>query len=577
MKLILRYMRPFVRRITGGIIMKFTGTVTELFLPWLLTYILTEIVPRTHDEGVGIVYIWGGVMLLCSFLAMAFNLLANRCAASVARDSTRDLRHDLFAKICRLDSREIDRFTTPSLISRMTTDTYYVYRMTGMMQRIGIRAPILLIGGIIITMIQDSVLSSLLLVLLPFMGLGVWFISKKGIPLYNAVQNNVDKLIRIVRENLSGIRIIKALSKTEDEKKRFSQINADVAVSETKATSIMAINSPTMQFLLNMGLVLVIWVGARRVDRDLTEPAAIIAFLQYFTLILNAMLTITRVVTMYSKAVASANRIEEVMQGEEETSPEGECAFEKKLPHICFDHVTFSYNKRSPDIRDVSFTLMRGQKLGILGPTGAGKSTVIKLLLRLYDPDEGSISIWGHDLRTIPLDTLRGMFGVVFQNDAVFRGIAADNISLGRELTEAEMLSAARDAQALDYLNEKGGLQAEIASRGQNLSGGQMQRLLLSRALSGDPEILILDDASSALDFKTEANLRKAIAENHSDATTVLIAQRISAVIHCDKILVMDDGHVCGLGTHEELMKNCELYREIAQLQLGGDYNAAQK
>ncbi|MBO2516730.1 MAG: ABC transporter ATP-binding protein [Clostridiales bacterium] len=577
MKLILRYIRPFMKRIAGGMVMKFTGTVIELFLPWLLTYILTAIVPRARAEGAGIVYIWGGVMLVCSFLAMLFNILANRSAASVARDSTRDLRHDLFAKICRLTSREIDRFTTPSLISRMTTDTYYVYRMTGMMQRIGFRAPILVIGGIIITMIQDSVLSSLLLILLPFMGLGVWFISKKGIPLYNTVQNNVDKLIRIVRENLSGIRIIKALSKTEDEKKRFSGINSAVASSETKAASMMAINSPTMQFLLNMGLVLVIWVGARRVDSDLTEPARIIAFLQYFTLILNAMLTITRVITMYSKAVASANRIDEVMQGEEESSPAAACAFEQKLPHICFDHVTFSYNKRAPNVRDVSFCLMKGQKLGILGPTGAGKSTVIKLLLRLYDTDEGSISIWGNDIRNIPLDTLRDMFGVVFQNDAVFHGAAGENISLGRGLTDDEMIQGARDAQAWDFLTEKGGLDADIASRGQNLSGGQMQRMLLSRALSGHPDILILDDASSALDFKTEANLRKALTEHHADTTTILIAQRISAVMHCDQILVMDDGDVCGLGTHEELMKSCDLYREIAQLQLGGEYDAAQK
>lgn len=310
MKLILYYIRPYVKRITGGLIMKFVGTVLELFLPWLLTFILTSAVTRAREEGMGIVYLWGGVMLLCSFGAMLFNLLANRSAAAVARDSTRALRHDLFEKITHLTSSEIDRFTTPSLISRMTTDTYYVYRMTGMMQRIGVRAPILLLGGIIITMVQDSVLSSMLLILLPFMGAGVWFISKKGIPLYQKVQQNSDKMIRIVRENLSGIRIIKALGKTEDEKKRFEAVNAQAASSEVKAATVMAVNSPVMQFLLNMGLVLVIWVGARRVNSDLTEPARIIAFLQYFTLILNAMLTITRVVTMYSKAVASANRIQ---------------------------------------------------------------------------------------------------------------------------------------------------------------------------------------------------------------------------------------------------------------------------
>ena len=577
MNLILRYIRPYMKQVIIGITVKFLSTVTELFLPWLLTFILTTVVPRTVNEGAGIIYFWGGVMLLCSLVAMFGNLLANRSASSVARDSTRQLRHDLFQKLTRLTSREIDRFTVPSLISRMTTDTYYVYRMTGMMQRIGIRAPILLIGGIVITMIQDPVLSSLLLILLPFMALGVWIISIKSIPLYTKVQQHTDKLIRIVRENLSGIRIIKALSKTEDERQRFSVINNAVAESETKASSIMAINSPVMQFLLNLGLVLVIWVGAKRVDADLTKPAQIIAFLQYFTLILNAMLTITRVLTMYSKATASANRIGEVMDGEEELSPDGPCAFEKRLPHILFDHVTFSYNKNIPDLQNISFSLMKGQRLGILGPTGAGKSTVIKLLLRLYDPDEGQISIWGQDLKTIPLDTLRRMFGTVFQNDAIFRGTARENITLGRDLPDDALLRSVQDAQAAAYLEQKNGLETEISSRGQNLSGGQSQRLLLSRALAGDPDILILDDAASALDFKTEAALRGALNERHSGSTTVIIAQRISAVMQCDQILVLEEGRVCGLGTHEELMKTCALYQEIARLQLGGETHAAEK
>ncbi len=549
---------------------KFLGTVMDLLIPALLAYMLDDIAPSRDTRKI---FLFGALMLLCSLLAWTGNVFANRVAAGVARDCTRRIRHDLFGKITHLTSQEIDRFTIPSLISRMTTDTYNVYRMIGMMQRIGIRAPILLFGGIIVTMTRDAALSGLLVALLPFMALIVWFISKKGVPLYTALQQNVDRLTRVVRENLTGIRIIKALSKTEDEKKRFSGFNQTVAASETKAASVMAVNGPTMQFLLNMGLVLVVVVGARRVHAGLTGPGNLIAFLSYFTIILNAMLTITRILTMYSKALASARRIDEVLLAQEEQEVSEERAAAADAPHIRFDHVTFSYNKKAPDIQDVSFSLQRGQRLGILGPTGAGKSTIIKLLLRLYDPDEGSVSISGQDIRSLSLESLRTKFGVVFQNDALFRGTIGENIRLGRELSLEQIDLALRDAQAA-FVSEKGGLESEVVSRGQNFSGGQQQRLLLARALAGKPDILLLDDATSALDFKTEASLRAALRDGYRDATIMIVAQRISAIMHCDLILVMEDGVPRGLGTHDELMRSCPIYQEIAALQLGGEEDA---
>lgn len=546
---------------------KFLGSIMDLFLPWLLAYMLDEIVPL-NDRG--LVYLYGGLMLLCAALAWLGNIFANRIAAGVARDATRTIRHDLFGKITRLTSREIDRFTIPSLISRMTTDTYYLYRVIGMIQRMGIRAPILLIGGVILTMTLDPVLSGLLVAMMPFMAGIVWFISKKGVPLYDTLQKNVDVLTRIVRENMTGTRIIKALSKTEDEKKRFGKHNEAVAASETKAASVMAINSPTMQFLLNMGLVLVIVVGARRVDAGHIGGGAIVAFLSYFTIILNAMLSITRILTMCSKALASSHRLEEVMNGEEEKSGEKKYFPVPGAPHIEFDNVSFSYNKKAPDVEHISFALQRGQRLGILGPTGAGKSTLIKLLLRLYDTDEGQVRISGMDIKDIPLEILRKKFGIVFQNDAIFRGTIGNNVRLGREISAEEIDRAIRDAQAA-FVQEKGGVEAEVVSRGQNFSGGQQQRMLLARALAGSPEILILDDAASALDFKTEAALRAALKAGYENTTTVTIAQRISAIMHCDLILVMEDGEPKGVGTHEELMQNCPLYKEIAHLQLGGE------
>lgn len=551
----------------GGLVIKFFGTIMDLFLPWLLAYMLDEVAPTQNREQI---FLFGGVMLLCSIIAWLGNVLANRAAASVARDAIRTIRHDLFQKITLLTSREIDRFTIPSLISRMTTDTYHIYRIIGMAQRMGIRAPILLIGGIIVTMSLDTVLSTLLIAMLPFLGLIVWFISKKGVPLYTLTQKHIDNLTRIVRENLTGIRIIKALSKTEDEKKRFDRMNETVAASETKAASVMAVNSPTMQFLLNMGLVLVIVVGAGRVNAGLSGTGNIIAFLSYFTIILQAMLTITRFLTMYSKALASAKRVDEVLDGQEEIWGGKTFTPAPNAPHIEFDRVSFSYNKKNPDVKNISFSLKQGQRLGILGPTGSGKSTLIKLLLRLYDVDSGQIRIGGKDIREIPLEKLRQMFGVVFQNDAIFRGNIENNIRLGRKISLEEMEKAIEDAQAA-FIEEKGGVSAQVVSRGQNFSGGQQQRLLLSRALAGTPDILILDDASSALDFKTEAALRAALKAGYEKTTVITIAQRISAIMHCDVILVLEDGLPQGVGTHEELMESCPLYREIAHLQLGGE------
>ncbi len=568
LKLIIRYIRPYLWRITGGVSCKFLGTVTELLLPSLLAYILDTVIPL---RSVGRVYLYGGLMLGCALAALVGNVTANRVAASVARDATRALRHDLFDHITCLTSREIDRLTIPSLISRMTTDTYYVYRFIGMIQRVGIRAPILLLGGVMITMALDSALSLLLLSIMPFMGLIVYWISRKGVPLYAKLQRDVDGLVRVVRENMTGARIIKALCKTEDEKQRFEKMNRAAADSETRAASLMAVNSPTMQFLLNMGLVLVVLVGARRVDAGLSSPGSIIAFLSYFTIILNAMLTITRILTMYSKALASARRIEEAMAAETEsasaaTAPAAGCA-----GRVTFEHVTFSYNKKRPDVQDVSFTLRAGQHLGILGPTGAGKSTLMKLLMRFYDPDEGRVLVDGQDVRTLPLPELRRRFGVVFQNDTLFRGDIGENVTLGRAIPMAQVDKALADAQAADFTLDKGGTGAEVVSRGHNLSGGQQQRLLVARALAGSPEVLVLDDAASALDFRTEAALRRALRDEYGETATIMIAQRISAIMHCDQILVLEDGQVRGLGTHDELMRTCPLYQEIAALQLGGE------
>ncbi|MFH1513666.1 MAG: ABC transporter ATP-binding protein [Bacillota bacterium] len=567
MDFILRYVKPYTRRILGGTTIKFFGTILDLLIPWILAYLIDTISVQNEQSQV---LRWGGLMLLCSVLAWAANVLANRVAARVARDATRAMRHDLFDKITRLSGSGIDRITIPSLISRMTTDSYNIYRAIGMSQRIGIRAPILLLGGILMTLLLDPVLAFILIAMLPFMAVLVIYISKKGIPLYNHLQQMVDRLVRVVRENATGIRIIRALSKSNDEKLRFQDVNDDVAQSEMKASMVMAVNGPIMQFLLNMGLVIVVIAGATRVNLGLSNVGKIIAFLNYFTIILTAMLTITRILTMASKALASSARIAEVIGTQEEETGQTGGEPDMRMPHIAFDHVTFSYNGAENALHDVSFAVGRGESVGILGPTGAGKSTLIRLLLRFNSADEGAVRIYGQDVRDMKLNKLRSRIGVVFQNDTLFRGTIRDNVRLGREISMEEVDAAIRSAQGEAFVREAGGADAQVQTRGQNFSGGQQQRILLARALAGNPEILLLDDSASALDFQTEAALRHEL-RRLSGSTAIIIALRISAVMHCDKIVVLEDGEVRGIGTHRELLKRCALYREIAELQLGGD------
>lgn len=567
MRFILKYIRPLGSRVAFGMSLKLFGSMMELLIPYILSHIIDDITPL---KDVPQVLLWGGIMIFCSLLAWAGNVIANRFAAGVARDATRAIRHDLFGHIVSMNSRDIDRITIPSLISRMSTDTFYVYRVIGMTQRMGVRAPIMLIGGIILTLTLDPVLSLILLAMLPFMAGLIFLISKKGVPLYEELQHRVDELVRVVRENASGVRIIKALGKTEYEKDRFQQVNRGVAQQETKASVIMAINNPTTQFLLNLGLVLVILAGAQRVNSGLTQAGKIVTFMSFFTMILNALLAITRFLTIGSKALASARRLQEVMETETEHTALPAAEEDASAPHIEFRNVTFSYNHVQPTVQGISFSLPKGSTLGILGPTGSGKSTLIKLLLRFYDPDEGQILLSGRDIRTMELSDLRPRISAVFQNDALFRGTVEDNVRLGRQLSMEEVNDAIVRAQAEPFINEKGGLESPVQAHGSNFSGGQQQRLLLSRALAGSPEILLLDDATSALDFKTEAAFRAALREK-GGSTTLIIAQRISAVMHCDQILVLEDGLPAGLGSHEELLRSCPLYQEIASLQLGGE------
>lgn len=568
MKKLFSYLASYKFRIAIGMTIKFIGSIMDLILPLILEHIIDNVIPTKEQT---LVFIWGAVMLVCSVIALLFNVVANRMAAAVSRDTTERVRHDLFEKISYLSDKKIDEFSIPSLISRMTSDTYYVHRVVGMLQRIGIRAPILLLGGLIITMILDPVMSLSLIVLLPFIFIITMFISKKGVPLFTKQQEAQDAMVRVVRENAVGIRVIKALSKVDYERRRFAEINDEVKRRELKAGRTMASINPMMQLILNIGLILVVIIGAVRVNSGASEVGKIIAFLTYFTMIINAMMTITRIFTMYSQADASAKRIYEVLETENELKIAERTKNEESAdaPHIEFKNVYFSYLKQGYDVSDISFTLEKGETLGIIGATGSGKTTLTSLLMRLYDVDKGEILVNGRNIKEYEPHELHEKFGVVFQNDILFEDTIENNIKFGRDISDESVRNAAKYAQAAEFIENDKGYDGAVAIKGANLSGGQKQRLLIARALAGAPEILILDDSSSALDYKTDSILRREIRTHFSETTSIIITQRVSSVLYADKIIVLDEGRIAGIGTHEELLKTCSEYENISKLQLG--------
>lgn len=574
MKLILKYLKPYYGRMLFGLLIKIAGTIAELFMPWILAHILDDIVPEVKLTGeFGPMYFWGIMMFLMVVIARNCNVFANRKAAEVSKNTIYILRNDLFEKILHLSGKQTDKIGIPSLISRMTTDTYNIHHAINMMQRMGVRAPMIIIGGLFLTATLEPVLTLVLAGTLPFVVLVVVVVSKKGIPLYAKVQQAIDVMVRTVREDVAGIRVIKALSKNEYEKRRFGKANDEVVKEELRASGVMAMSGPLLNLCLNIGLTLVIIVGAYRVYGGYSLAGKIVAFLTYFTMILNAVIAVNRIFVMVSKASASAVRIDEVFHAEDDLKIEETSGFaaDTKLE---FRNVSFSYQDDMDKLclENVDFSLKAGENLGIIGATGSGKTTLFHLIMRFYDVTEGEILIDGRNIKTYPLQELRRKFGVAFQNDVVFHDTVEENICFGRELTDEEITEAAKWANAYDFIMEKeGGMKHVAAIKGADFSGGQKQRMLVARALVGGPEFLLLDDASSALDYKTDAYIRKQIREHCKNTMTITIAQRISSVMQSDLILVLDDGKVIGQGKHEELMEMCETYREIYTSQMGAE------
>ena len=573
MKLIFRYMKTFASAIILSMFLKLLATFFELVLPYILEHMIDDVVPSGNMNSV---IFWGIAMIFTAVFCWLFNIFANHTAVRNAHLISYRVRKDLFDKTINLSGSQFDAFGLPSLTSRMTSDSYNVQSFAQSFQTLCVRAPIMLVGGIIVTMTIDPVLSMILCIMVPILLTVVFSVSRHGIPLYNKVQTRLDDVTRVLRENITGIRVIKALSKTEYETERFHDINQKMTDQDMSANTFMAIPGPSMQLSLNIGLSLVVLIGAYRVNAGVMKPGVILAFLTYFNLIMMSVMALNRIFMMTSKASASADRIALVLAAKDEPVIHTDTQPDPSDAYIHFDHVSFSYRRQQSNtemencLSDIDFIMPKGGTLGIIGPTGCGKTTIINLLMRFYDVSEGAVYINGRDVRSYAKDELHSMFGTVFQNDIVFNDTLRQNILFGRDLSDEQLNNAIEDAQAKEYVSQlKEGLDYKADIKGANLSGGQKQRLLISRALAGNPDILILDDSSSALDYKTDSLLRKAISEHHGDSTLIMVAQRVSSIQNADQILVLEDGRCIGKGTHQQLLESCEYYRSIYESQMG--------
>lgn len=562
-----RYLKGSVRLMSFGFLIKVIGTLMDLVIPLILAYIIDEV------TEVNKIIVLGLVMIGCSIIAMLFNVIANYFASLTARRFTRKMRHDLFVKINSLSMSQIDNLTTSSVMSRMSTDTYNIHQMVMIMQRMGVRAPILLIGGIVMTYFLDPTLTLILLATLPLITFVIMFFTFKGFPLFSKVQLRIDDMVRTMRENITGVRVIKALSKKDYEEERFEKVNKNVFDSDLKASKNMAKINPLINLFLNIGLVAVIFVGAFRVDSGIIKAGVIISFTTYFTIILNAMVSMTRIFMIYSKAFASSKRIEEIFNMETDL-----CVLDdvdqKEGSFIEFNDVSFAYLHQKNVLENINIKLQKGDSLGIIGATGSGKSTLINLLMRFYDCD-GKIYIDGLNIKNYNLHELRKIYGVSFQNDAILNDTIKNNIVFGREYDEAWFKKVCEISCVNSFAaGNSDGYDKMITARGTNLSGGQKQRILIARSIYSKPKVLILDDATSALDYKTDSYIRRRIKEEFPDITLIYVSSRVSSIMNFTKIIVLDNGRIVEEGRHEDLInKESGIYKDIYTIQIGGVEN----
>ena len=564
-----RFLKPYSLMVAGVLLFVFLQTLGDLYLPTLMSDIINDGV--LHGDTQKIMQI-GGIMLLVAGGGALCAIVASFLSSRVAVGFGAILRSKLFRKVESFSLHEFDKIGTSTLITRTTNDIVQVQTVTIMIMRMMISAPIMSVGGIFLAFHEDRALTWVLAVAVPVLGIVIGLIAGKMIPLFKLVQVKIDKINLVLREKLTGIRVIRAFNTVERERKRFGEANAGLTDNYIRVNRIMAFMMPAIMLVMNMTSLAILWFGGIRISIGEMDLGALSAFTQYAMQIMMSMLMLAMMFIMVPRAQAAAVRINEVLETEPEITDTREASpSSSQKGYIEFKDVTFSYHgAEEPALENISFSAKPGEITAIIGSTGSGKSTLINLIPRFYDVDSGSVLLDGTDVRKLTQEGLRAKIGFVPQKAVLFSGTIAENIRFGKEnATEEEIRHAAEIAQASEFIaNMDGGYSHEIAQGGTNVSGGQKQRLAIARALVRRPEIFVFDDSFSALDFKTDALLRAALKKEISDATVIIVAQRVGTVMDADRIIVLDEGRIAGIGTHRELLNTCRVYREIVSSQL---------
>lgn len=569
MKKLIKFLKPYTVAVVAVIVFVFAQSISELYLPTLMSDIVD--IGIVNGDIKYIIKI-GGIMLIVAAGGTIFTILASFLSSRVAAGFGRDLRNQVFSKVESFSIEEFEKIGTSSLITRTTNDITQIQQVVFMILRMMISAPLMCIGGIIMAVSRDAELSLVIVIVIPIIASLIFLIAKKGVPLFKVMQTKIDKLNLILREELTGIRVIRAFNRSEHEKERFNKANLDLTKTASKAFKIMVSLMPLMMLLLNLTTISIIWFGGLRIDSGRMQVGDLMAFIQYVMQIMFSLFMLSMMFVMIPRASVSTNRINQVLEMETNIKdPKQPKKNTGKKGLVEFKNVSFSYpGAERPVLNNLSFCAQSGKVTAIIGGTGSGKSTVINLIPRFYDIDSGSILINGIDIREMSQKELRAKIGFVPQKAVLFSGTIADNIRYGKENATVDEIQHAVDiAQATDFIiNMKDGFDSQISQGGTNISGGQKQRLSIARALVRKPEIYLFDDSFSALDFKTDAKLRIALKKEIKDSTVIIVAQRVSTIMDADQILVLDEGEIVGIGKHKELLNTCKVYREIVSSQL---------
>ncbi len=581
---LVKYLKPYIKQVTLGPAFKLLEAILELLIPLLMAKLIDNGVKANNSSYI---YMMGGLMLLTAVIGAGSAFICQYYASIASQGFGTTMRNLLFKKIQSFSFNEIDKIGTPSLINRITSDVNQLQFAVAMLIRLVIRVPFLCIGGVVMAMIINVRLSLVLLIVMPLFAAFLYIVMSRSIPMYKSVQKKLDTLSTVIRENLSGARVVRAFARLDKERERFIKSNREYADNSVRVGRISALLNPATTVIINLGVAAILWFGGYQVYEGSMSQGEIIAYINYVNMILSALIVLANLVITFTKAAASAARVNELLDlepsisdpAEEQlksmdqlTDLSGESNSTEKAeePVVEFKNVSFSYEGSAENVlQNISFKIYKGQVTGIIGSTGAGKTTLINLIARFYDTTGGAVCINGTDVKKLKQNELRNKIGMVPQKSVLFSGTIEENLKWGKhDAAPDDMIKAAKVAQAYEFIEKKPeGFSTQMVQGGRNLSGGQKQRLAIARALIKKPEILILDDSSSALDYATDASLRRELKENLTDTTVIIVTQRVAAIRNAELIVVMDEGEIVGMGRNEELLESCAVYREIVNSQ----------